>query len=723
MRVSSILLFAGQVLLLAALLTALGIGALWLQPAGGISLIYPATGIGAAILWGFGYRWWPVILLAQFALSYNMNGLSWIPFFVGPNELMVTALFCWTMKRLRVSRDLDRLSDLGIFTLGALFTTAAGGITTFAFEYLFFTRNLNQVVNDGVAIWISDFVSILIFVPLVLGWRRWPFSSRAQFSRWLALTTFLIVLGAAIAMRGPEASSTLFLLLPIVVFTAILAGVPGAAASAAVLLFIFVGMHLGETPSGINGIIRVVFVGTAAATGYVLAVVWGEREQNARRLYQLAHHDPLTGMFNRHELERRLHVAVTAGPSMAHALLYLDLDQFKLVNDTSGHIAGDRMLQELARELQRAVPQDVKLARLGGDEFACILLDASKDDAVKVANALHDATSQYRFRFGSMTFSVGVSIGITFFPAEGGDTADAVLGRADVACYVAKEDGRHRSHIYLPRDEVMLRWHSSIHQVSQLEMAMENGGLQLWRQSIVDITTGAPHENFSEVLLRLKENEVVRTSAEFLPVAQRFGLMDRIDRWVIENASRFLAESRDPDLRLSVNITGSTLSDPSFYETVIALPDRFGFDPRRLCLEVTESVMIHRLRQAVEAMKGLRARGFDLALDDFGAGVASFAYLQELPVTYVKIDGRLVQQLRTDPAGEVIIGSLVRLARLRRIECIAEWVESQETLERLRTLGVRYAQGFHLDMPSPLEHPNAMTSAADADLARRSRSA
>jgi GGDEF domain-containing protein len=145
-----------------------------------------------------------------------------------------------------------------------------------------------------------------------------------------------------------------------------------------VLLFIFVGMHLGHAASGMDGIIRVVFVGTAAATGYVLAVVWGEREQHAKRLYQLAHHDPLTGMFNRHELERRLHLAVTSGPASAHALLYLDLDQFKLVNDTCGHVAGDQMLQELGIELQRAAPRDVKLARLGGDEFACIILNATR---------------------------------------------------------------------------------------------------------------------------------------------------------------------------------------------------------------------------------------------------------------------------------------------------------------------------------------------------------
>jgi Amt family ammonium transporter len=321
-----------------------------------------------------------------------------------------------------------------------------------------------------------------------------------------------------------------------------------------------------------------------------------------------------------------------------------------------------------------------------------------------VANSIHDALSHYRFRFGSMSFAIGVSIGITFFPAEGGDTADAVLGRADVACYVAKEDGRHRSHVYMPRDEAMLRWHSSLHQVSQLEMAMENGTLQLWRQDIVEIDGRVP-AHFSEVLLRLAENGVVRTSAEFLPVAQRFGLMDRIDRWVLDNACRHLAGCSERELRVSVNVTGSTLNDPAFFDAVAQMPDRYGFDPRRLCLEVTEGVMIHRLSQAVEAMKRLRARGFDLALDDFGAGVASFAYLQELPVTYVKIDGRIVQRLRSDPSGEVIVGSLVKIARMRNIECIAEWVEDEETMERLRVLGVRYAQGFFVHRPAPLTAP------------------
>jgi diguanylate cyclase (GGDEF)-like protein len=703
MKVHPAARYVASVVFFAAVLTGVTLAAILLQPPENVSLVYPATGLAAALLWGFGLRWWPAVVLAQFFLSMRASHSPWVAALVTATELLVVVLFCLAAKRLRISRELARVRDVTFFVLAALVTTSVGGAVSAVGETIFEVGySASRIAFDALSFWLSDFVSVLIFVALILGWRRWPFASRGRFQRWLALSALLVTIGAAIAATGDPSSSILFLLLPIVVFTAIVAGVAGTAAAGTILLFILLGIHGTHHASRVDAIIPVIFIGTATATGYFLAAVWGEREQNAKRLVHLAHHDPLTGLHNRHELETRLRRAVNAGPTSGHALLYLDLDQFKLVNDTCGHMAGDRMLQELSAELQRAAPRDASFARLGGDEFACVLLDSTTEQALAVANALHDATARYRFRFGAMSFGVGVSIGITSFPADEGDSADAVLGRADVACYVAKEDGRHRSHVYLPRDEVMVKWHSAIHEVSQLEIAMQNGGMQLYRQSIVDIT-GAPSPNFHEVLLRLAAGDSVRTSAEFLPVAQRFGLMDRIDRWVLDRACQHLASCGDPTLKLSVNVSGSTFNDPDFYETVIAIPERYGIDPHQLCLEVTEGVMIHRLRQAVEAMKNLRARGFDLALDDFGAGVASFAYLQELPVTYVKIDGRIVRDLTTDPANEVIVGSLVKIARLRRIECIAEWVESAEAIERLRALGVRYAQGFYLDLPAPLD--------------------
>ncbi len=687
---------------LAAGMTALSLLAISMQPSEQVSLIYPATGIGAALLWGFGYRWWPSVALTQFVISYDISNSLPIAGLVTSIEMLVVTLFCLVMERARISRSLSRLGDLGVFFATALATTAVGGgITGLGEKLLVPNAQLQKIVSDAVSFWLSDFVSMLVFVPLLLVWRTWPFVNAGDLRKWIGLSLLLVTIGVGLASAGPRAAGALFLLLPIVVFTSVIAGIGGAAVSGTILLVILLWLHIGDHPSQIDSIIRVVFVGTTTATGYVLAVLWGERERGATRLFHLAHHDPLTGMANRNELERRLQEAVASPAASSHALLYLDLDQFKLVNDTCGHMAGDRMLQELAAELQAVTPEGAIFARLGGDEFACLLLDCGEKVAHATAKAIHDTTDRYRFRFGAMSFTVGVSIGITFFPAESGDTADSVLGRADIACYVAKEDGRHRSHVYLPRDEAMLRWHSTIQEVSQLERAMADGRLQLYSQRIVDIT-GADGPDFHEVLLRYLDADLLRTSSEFLPVAQRFGLMDRIDRWVFESTCRYLAERRDPRLKLSVNISGSTLNEPAFYGAVIEIQQRYGIDPKQLCLEVTEGVMIHRLRQAVEAMKELRSRGFDIALDDFGAGVASFAYLQELPVTYVKLDGRITAGLTTDPASEVIVGSLVRLARLRDIECVAEWVDSDEMIDRLRALGVRYVQGFFIEEPTPL---------------------
>jgi diguanylate cyclase (GGDEF)-like protein len=689
-----------KVVVLAALLTLISLVALRLQPRGNVSLVYPATGLGAGVLWAFGMRWWPAAVICQFLVSYSRTGSASIAVLVVGIELLVIAIFYLVMTRFRVSRELERVRDLGIFTGGAILAAAVGGVCTALGEWAVETVAPVKILADALSFGLSDAVSLLIFVPLVVAWRHWPFPSVVAFRRWFLLSLLLVTIGIGLAFFGESASPALFLLLPIVIFSAIDSGVPGVAASGTILLVILLGIG-GKQHGRATDVIRVIFVGTATATGYILAVVWGEREQSARRLFHLAHHDVLTGMDNRHELETRLAESVAAGPPLAHALLYLDLDQFKLVNDTCGHMAGDRMLQELAGELRQPVPAQASFARLGGDEFACILPHATEANALALAATLHGVADRYRFRFGTRSFTTGVSIGITLFPADERDTADAVLGRADVACYVAKEGGRHRSHVYLPQDQVMLKWHSSIHEVAQIEMAMEEGGLTLYSQSIHDIS-GGPEPNFQEVLLRLSGNGEVRSIAEFLPIAERFGMMERIDTWVVEHACQYLAEHGDGGLRLSVNVSGSTLNDRAFFDMVVALPKRYGFEPRQLCLEVTEGVMIHRLREAAEAMKDLRARGFDLALDDFGAGVASFAYLQELPVTYVKLDGRIVRNLLTDPASEVIIGSLVRLASLRNIDCIAEWVETEETLQRLRSLGVKYAQGYLLDRPAPL---------------------
>ncbi len=687
---------------LAAGIVVAGLLAMLAQPGTAVSIIYPATGLGLALLWSFGLRWWPSVLVAHFLLSYRISESFWIAGLVACVELLVCLLLLEIVERANVSRNLSRLRDLGLFALWSLIVAAiGGGIVAFG-EWMFAEGAPTKIFTDATFFWLSDFVSILVFVPLVVSWRRWPFVDPLQFRRWGAVSLALIALGVVIIFNA-AASSILFLLLPFVVFASLLAGVAGASSSAVVLLAVLLGLQFSGPTAPSDALIRVLFVATAAGTGYFLAIIWGERERSARRLEHLARHDALTGMYTRYEMDHRLRNMLGGGDVARHALLYLDLDQFKLVNDTCGHMAGDRMLQELSMELQKAAPEGALFARLGGDEFGCIIPQTTEEAALEVSRSFHQATERYRFSVGGMSFGVGVSIGITFFPSAHGDTADSILGRADIACFKAKEDGRNRSHVYLPGDEAMLKWHSAIHEVSQLEIAMESGRFRLYRQAIVDIRHGARDSNFHEVLLRLDQEGEMRSASEFLPLAQQFGMMERIDRWVLERTCEFLAGRKDPTLRLSFNVSGATLNEPSFYELVSAAPDRYGIRPAQLCLEVTEGVTIHRLRQAVTAMERLRSRGFDIALDDFGAGIASFAYLHELPVTMVKLDGRFVRDLHTDPASEVIIDTLVRLARLRRIICIAEWVDSQETIDRLRKLGVTYAQGFFLDVPRPLE--------------------
>src|SRR5436190_1657137 len=584
---------------LALLLASLGILAAKAHPAHVLTLIYPATGVGFAILWRFGVRWWPALLIAQFAVSMMTSNASITVAGIATIVELGTCLgLLYLMTRQRVGTDLARIRDLVQFVVSALVVT----------------------------------------------------------------------------------------------------GVAGAASSGALLTMTLVGFAMSGA-STFDLIIRLIFVATATITGYVLAIVWTEREQAGHQLEHLARHDMLTGIFNRYEFENRLRDTIAR--KGVHALLYLDLDQFKLVNDTCGHMAGDNMLKEVAQQLALVLPHTATLGRLGGDEFGCLLPDTDEPASMSVADDIHHATDRYRFHFGGNSFGVTASIGITIFGNADGDTSDSVLSRADIACYLAKDDGRNTTRVYRPSDEAMLSWHAAIHEVSQVEHALASGRLSLFCQKIAAIGKREdPH--LYEVLLRLQEGGRWQSASEFLPLVQRFGLMERIDRWVLEKTCEFLATAGDPALRLSVNISGTTLNQPSFFEFAMSMPEKHGIDASRLCLEVTEGVAIQRLQQGVEAMHKLRARGFDLALDDFGAGVASFGYLHELPVSMVKLDGRFVRDLRSDPAAEVIIDSLVRIAELRGVACIAEWVESEESIEQLRRLGVAYAQGYHIGKPHPL---------------------
>ncbi len=297
---------------------------------------------------------------------------------------------------------------------------------------------------------------------------------------------------------------------------------------------------------------------------------------------------------------------------------------------------------------------------------------------------------------GGSTFRVRASIGITEFGARP-DTPDTVLGRADVACNMAKDRSEGGIHFYQPDDENMLRRHSAIRTISELQRALQSGRLSIHAQRIVRVDGRPEPRRRYELLLRMEGS----TPAEFLPLADRYGMMRHVDEWVLGEAGRVLAG--DKALVLSVNISSRSLDSSDFRERVEALREKHGFRPDQLCIEVTETVALQNLLQAVGQLRALRAAGFRLALDDFGAGVASFGYLQQLPVSEVKLDGRFVRDLANNPSSQVIVRSLVELASIRSIECIAEGVQSRQALAELRRLGVFYAQGFSLHRPEPLE--------------------
>ncbi len=688
------------VLALALLLAGLGLVAAKAHAGAYLTIIYPTTGIAFAIFWRFGARWWPALFLAQFTVSlFTSNYSIDVATISSITEVLTCLVLLQLLVKRRVSPDLARIRDLVQFTGFAVLVTGLAGCVIAIAEWFHGEGPVPVVARDGAYWWAGDAISILVFAPLITTSRTWQFLRSSRFRLVAALSILLLALGFAIALGSDEWSSALFLLLPIVIFNALLAGVAGAASSGALLTFTLLGFAMsGATP--VDLVIRLIFVATATLTGYVLGIVWTEREQASHQLEHLARHDMLTGIFNRYEFENRLRDALAR--KGVHALLYLDLDEFKLVNDTCGHMAGDSMLKEVALQLASVMPPTATLGRLGGDEFGCLLPDTDESAALRVAEDVHAATARYRFHFGQNDFGVTASIGITIFGNAEGDTTDSVLSRADIACYLAKEDGHNETRVYRPADEAMLSWHAAIQEVSQVEQALSNGKLSLFCQQIVAIGKRVDDPHLYEVLLRLEEGGRWQSASEFLPLVQRFGLMERIDRWVLEKTCEFLAAAGDPELRLSINISGATLNQPSFFEFAMAVPERYGVDASRICLEITESVAIQRLRQSVESMHKLRARGFDIALDDFGAGVASFGYLHELPVSMVKLDGRFVRDLRSDPAAVVIIDSLVRLAELRRVACVAEWVESEESIDQLRRLGVGYAQGYYFGMPRPL---------------------
>ena len=420
-----------------------------------------------------------------------------------------------------------------------------------------------------------------------------------------------------------------------------------------------------------------------------------------------ASHDSLTGLINRYEFEQRLNQAIeiTRSDNVEHVLGYLDLDQFKIVNDTLGHVAGDELLRQVGNVLEGQVRKHDTLARLGGDEFGVLMEHCTIPQARRVANNILGAIEKFRFVWEGHIFHIGVSIGLAPLTETNRSVTNA-LSTADSACYTAKGEGRNRVHVFETDDMDLACRQSEMRWVVRIDQALEDERFRLWSQPIVSVIADPDEGMNFEFLLRLidERGETILPEA-FLPAAERYGLSIKLDRWVIVTALNWL--SRNPKLleRLHmcfVNLSSSSLADPEFLTFVLERFEQLVIPPKKICFEITETATIANLSKATAFMEALRRQGCRFALDDFGSGLSSFAYLKTLPVDYLKIDGTFVKNIVDDEMDLAIVRSINDVGKVMGKQTIAESVESDGILEKLREIGVDYAQGYVIEHPTPI---------------------
>jgi diguanylate cyclase (GGDEF)-like protein/PAS domain S-box-containing protein len=419
-----------------------------------------------------------------------------------------------------------------------------------------------------------------------------------------------------------------------------------------------------------------------------------------------ASHDALTGLVNRREFERRLGEAleIARAGRQGHVMCFLDLDRFKAVNDTSGHLAGDNMLREVAALIREAVRDSDTVARLGGDEFGVLLVGCPLDKARQIADDIWRAIGEYRFVWKDRIFSVGVSLGLVEVTGES-HSLEEIMNAADSACYVAKRQSGSHVHVYSSHDEAVARSRGEIHWLQRLQAALRDGFFELYLQPIEPTRPGSVGGPAIEVFVRLHDAGQAVLPAEFFPAAERYRLMSLIDRWVLGAAFAALKSGAiriPPGRSLSINVSGQTLADPTFLEFVVEELDRSGVAPQQVCFEVSETSVVGNLEQARRFIDVLHGMGCRFALDDFGTDLGGFANLRQLPMDYLKIDGSFMRDLARDSVNRAMVTAVISMARTLNFRLIAEQVEDQPALEAARAMGIDFVQGHAVGRPRPL---------------------
>jgi diguanylate cyclase (GGDEF)-like protein/PAS domain S-box-containing protein len=424
-----------------------------------------------------------------------------------------------------------------------------------------------------------------------------------------------------------------------------------------------------------------------------------------RQLSYQASHDALTDLINRREFENRLVNAldsIRGNPDKTHGLLYLDLDQFKVVNDTFGHSAGDALLKQLSERIQANIRSTDVLARLGGDEFGILLERCDEQRVLEVAEAIRCSVESYRFEWQESFTSIRCSIGVVMISSENEDVA-GLMSSADVACYSAKDMGRNQIHLYKDSDASMR--HEEMKWVSRISSAVEEERLELFFQPIIGIgkRNGRARGHY-EILLRMRgEDGEIVSPDQFIPAAERYNLMSTLDRWVIREALSTLADRKakgDARYTIAINLSGTSLSEDRFLADVIKELEKQQLPAGAVCFEITETAAISNLSRVVHFMKTLKKLGCKFSLDDFGSGLSSFTYLKNLPVDYLKIDGHFIRNVVEDSVDESMVKAISDVGQAMGIETIAERVETKQVLEKLGALGIEFAQGYYIARPT-----------------------
>jgi len=432
------------------------------------------------------------------------------------------------------------------------------------------------------------------------------------------------------------------------------------------------------------------------------------RKEAEDAIRYMAYHDALTSLNNRNEFDIRLRQALQNAKhnNQQHSVLYLDLDQFKIINDTCGHIAGDELLKQLSAQLKQQVRDGDTLARLGGDEFGVLLENCPLDSAQAIAEKLLNAVKSFSFSWQNRNFAIGVSIGMVIVDAKS-ESVEEIMSAADMACYAAKDQGRNRIRLYLDGDQEFCQRRGEMAWVSRIKSALENNRFILYKQSIVPLNSSYQGQHHEFLLRMVGSGGEIILPGNFIPAAERFDLMPQLDRWVIHSAFAYLAklERQIQDVNAGpffINLSGASLMDDTLFDYIREQLALFDLSPSMVCFEVTETVAISNLDVTAKFMERCRKIGIKFALDDFGSGFCSFSYLKAVPVDYLKVDGGFVQNMLSDEIDCSIVESVNKIGHVAGLKTIAEYVESEVIMDKLISIGIDFAQGYCIDRPQPI---------------------